>query len=274
MIRFKDISTRLYTAIVFTAFVLAGLMVNQWTYFALLLIISILCGYELTMIISGLKRKLRFFISLTFSFIPVLMGMLVREGFLNVDDRMLLGIIACWLLLLLASELLSVQSSPVEKTARSMFSLIYVGIPSLLAYELAYKDGSFSYLPLLGVIVLIWINDTGAYLVGSSIGKRPLMPTVSPKKTVEGTLGGIIATIVLAWPLSMINDAFTCPQWLVVAAITVVSGTIGDLVESKLKRHYGIKDTGTYLPGHGGFLDRFDSFLFVVSFVYLYTQLI
>ncbi|HMZ25496.1 MAG TPA: phosphatidate cytidylyltransferase, partial [Saprospiraceae bacterium] len=99
-------------------------------------------------------------------------------------------------------------------------------------------------------------------------------PSVSPKKTVEGTLGGIIATIALAWPLSMINDAFTYPQWLIVATITGVSGTIGDLVESKLKRHYGIKDTGTYLPGHGGFLDRFDSFLFVVSFVYLYTQLI
>ena len=173
MIQFKDISTRLYTAIVFTAFVLAGLMISKWTYFALLFIISVLCGYELTMIISGLKRKLRFFISLTFSFVPVLMGMVIREDVLNVKDSLLLGIIACWLLFLLASELLSVQSNPVEKTARSMFSFIYVGIPSLLAYELAFKDGSFSYLPLLGVIVLIWINDTGAYLVGSAIGKKP-----------------------------------------------------------------------------------------------------
>jgi len=270
----RDITTRLYTAIVFTFFVIAGLMTAPWTYFLLLFIISVLCGYELTMIVSDSRHKLRFFISLTFSFLPVLTGMLMREKIIGIEGSVFLGMAVCWLLFLFATELLSTRSSPVERVAHNLFSLMYIGMPCLLAYELAYKNGSFDYLPLLGVVALIWANDTGAYLVGSTFGKKPLFPSVSPKKTVEGTLGGIFITILLAYPMSLLNHSFTFGQWTVVSAIVGIAGTIGDLLESKLKRHYGIKDTGTYLPGHGGFLDRFDSFLFVVSFVYLYTKII
>ena len=116
------------------------------------------------------------------------------------------------------------------------------------------------YLPL-ALIALIWTNDTMAYLSGSFIGKNPLMPTVSPKKTIEGTLGGIVFTVFLAWVGSRYMTDFSPAYWMALAFIASVIGTAGDLIESKLKRMAGVKDSGTLMPGHGGVLDRFDSLL-------------
>lgn len=116
------------------------------------------------------------------------------------------------------------------------------------------------FLPL-ALIALIWTNDTMAYLSGSFIGKTPLMPTVSPKKTIEGTLGGIVFTVFLAWVGSRYMTDFSPAYWMALAFIASIIGTAGDLIESKLKRMAGVKDSGTLMPGHGGVLDRFDSLL-------------
>jgi CDP-diglyceride synthetase len=125
---------------------------------------------------------------------------------------------------------------------------LFVGIPIRLC------TGDIQLFAAIGHNTIDLNNDTGAYLVGSAIGRRPLFPAVSPKKTIEGTLGGILLTIAAAYPLSLLNNAFTLPQWSIIAAITGITATMGDLVESKIKRQYNIKDTGNYLPGHGGFL--------------------
>ena len=205
---------------------------------------------------------------------PVVMGVIFHTYGYDLDPIFLMCCLVCWILIILATELLSSANNPIEKTAYSLFAIVYIGFPCLFAYELGYKDGSFSYLGLLGIFALIWANDTGAYLVGSTFGKNLLFPSVSPKKTIEGTVGGIVITMILAFPLSLLNGAFEYLDWLVVALIIGVMGTLGDLLESKFKRNYNIKDTGTILPGHGGFLDRFDSFLFIISFIYLYSKFI
>ncbi|MCO6461444.1 MAG: phosphatidate cytidylyltransferase [Saprospiraceae bacterium] len=272
--RFSDISTRLYTAIVFTGVVIGGLMVNEWTYFLLILSICAACSYELNKILSAGAGSGRLYLSFITGILPVILGMLIQYQLIEVGLALVLGFSACWILLLLASGLFSKHPDWIGDVSKSLLNLVYIGIPCLLAFLLGHIHGTYSYLPLLGVIALIWANDTGAYLIGSAFGKHPLFPAVSPKKTVEGTLGGILVTIVLAYPLWLLNDFFTWPQWAVIAAITGTFGTIGDLVESKIKRRFNIKDSGNLLPGHGGFLDRFDSFLFVVTFVYLYAQLI
>lgn len=271
--RFSDISTRLYTAIFFTAIVIGGLMIHEWTYFLLLLLISVFCGIELMKILSGEKQNVLIFQVLLFCASPIVVAMMVQKGYLTDDSIFWVTIISACLFLFMASLLFSVNTNIITKTSQGLFGMMYIGIPCLLAYRLGYVQGTFSYLPLLGIIPLIWANDTGAYLVGSAIGRRPLFPAVSPKKTIEGTLGGILLTIAAAYPLSLLNNAFTWPQWSIIAAITGITATMGDLVESKIKRQYNIKDTGNYLPGHGGFLDRFDSFLYVVVFVYLYIQI-
>ncbi len=121
----------------------------------------------------------------------------------------------------------------------------------------------------MGIFILIWVNDSFAYLVGSSIGRRKLFPSVSPKKTVEGTLGGFIFTLVAAYILSLYEPILKSAEWIILATVIVIMGSLGDLIESKLKRLAGVKDSGAILPGHGGMLDRLDSLIFAAPFAYL-----
>lgn len=122
------------------------------------------------------------------------------------------------------------------------------------------------------IVFSIWINDTMAYIVGSLIGKTPLSP-VSPKKTWEGTIGGIVLAVILMGIIAILFKA-SIVQTMVIAAIASVAGTLGDLLESWLKRKSGVKDSGTLLPGHGGFLDRFDSLLLAIPAVWIYVVLV
>jgi phosphatidate cytidylyltransferase len=120
--------------------------------------------------------------------------------------------------------------------------------------------------------LLTWSNDTWAYLIGSKIGKTPLLPRISPKKTWEGTISGFIGCVLTG---ILIHYTFNTKQlsltdWLILGGIVGILGTIGDLIESMLKRSVGVKDSGSFMPGHGGFLDRFDAFLFVIPFVMIY----
>jgi phosphatidate cytidylyltransferase len=121
-----------------------------------------------------------------------------------------------------------------------------------------------------GIILSIWINDTMAYIVGSLIGKTPLSG-ISPKKTWEGTIGGIILCIIVIALIAGSNRLFIVKNWIMIAAICAVFGTLGDLLQSKLKRMAKVKDSGKMMPGHGGFLDRFDSLLLAAPFVWLYV---
>jgi phosphatidate cytidylyltransferase len=127
-------------------------------------------------------------------------------------------------------------------------------------------------IPLI-IIGSIWINDTMAYIVGSLIGKTPLSK-ISPKKTWEGTIGGIILSIILMWAIGYFSQASSAWLWASIAAIASIAGTFGDLLESKLKRMANVKDSGNFMPGHGGFLDRSDSLLLAIPFVWLFLKLI
>ncbi|RYZ19895.1 MAG: phosphatidate cytidylyltransferase [Chitinophagaceae bacterium] len=162
--------------------------------------------------------------------------------------------------------------------------LLYITLPLLLLCDLRTNflgtvqgdlpaDGRDTGLILVcGLIFSIWINDTMAYIVGSLIGKTPLSP-ISPKKTWEGTVGGALLAVVV---MTLLAVWVGFPQWYhaaAISAIAAVSGTIGDLFESKLKRTAGVKDSGSFMPGHGGFLDRFDSLLFAAPCVWLYVLL-
>jgi len=177
--------------------------------------------------------------------------------------------------------------NPKKYLSYCFLGLIYISLPCLMMidFRTMHLDDS-SAKPLLafgttlpiGIFCSIWLNDTLAYLVGSFIGKTPLSK-ISPKKTVEGTAGGIIlSTIMIGYLFPLLIDNYFDPffkqyNWFIIAAICAVFGTIGDLIESKLKRMANVKDSGSFMPGHGGFLDRFDSMLVAVPFVWLYTML-
>ena len=122
----------------------------------------------------------------------------------------------------------------------------------------------------LGIVLLIWANDTFAYFTGSLLGKHKMAPSISPKKTWEGFAGGMIAALTVAFLISLNFNIFNVVQWMVTGLLVSVFGSAGDFFESWLKRKAGVKDSGTLLPGHGGFLDRFDALIFCVPFVTMY----
>lgn len=194
---------------------------------------------------------------IAFLFSPVLFMVLIIELFLNAEE-------------------------PFASMGYILTGFIYVGIPFSLFVPIHFHFGNA---PILGMWAFVAAFDVAAYLVGSQIGKTPLYPRISPKKTWEGVGGGVGLLVIFFFLLPMIlnflsntlgfevGNQLSYNDWIAIAAISLVFGTIGDLVESMLKRTYNVKDSGTLLPGHGGFLDRFDSVFFPVPFIAAYLFL-
>jgi len=185
---------------------------------------------------------------------------------------------------LMVAELYLKAKDPINNWAYTMLSQLYIALPLSLLNVLAFRsngyDIQYSYLAPLAVFVFLWINDAGAYCVGSLLGRHKLFPRISPGKSWEGSVGGgllVVAAAVLIWYLTdlyEVNDlGLNAYEWAGLGLVVVVFGTWGDLIESLFKRTLGIKDSGNVLPGHGGMLDRFDSTLMAVpaAVVYLYT---
>lgn len=172
-------------------------------------------------------------------------------------------------------ELFSGAEKPFERIAYLVTGWIYIAVPMVLLFNMSMMDSAaYDFVLPLSVLVFIWTNDTFAYLIGRLIGKTPLFPRISPKKTIEGTLGGLVMVGVAAFVFAMYNDDYTAPQWIGLALTAAIGGSFGDLVESMLKRSLNIKDSGTVLPGHGGLLDRFDATLMAAPCCYAYLLII
>lgn len=166
-------------------------------------------------------------------------------------------------------ELFLRSQQPFANIGHYLLGLAYVGVPFALLVWIAFGNGDYAPMRVFGLLLLTWTNDTLAYVVGSRIGKRPFFSRISPKKTWEGTLGGMVFTVLIALLLAQWVLDYSAGEWLLLAGCVAVFGTVGDLVESMLKRSIQIKDSGSLLPGHGGLLDRFDSFIFVLPFAWL-----
>ncbi len=150
-----------------------------------------------------------------------------------------------------------------------IIAVLYIGGGCIFLTMIPYKNDDFAQFLIMGIFILIWVNDTFAYLVGRTLGRTKLFPSVSPKKTIEGSIGGLIFALVAAYIMSFYETKLTIVQWMVLATVIVVAGSIGDLLESKFKRVAGVKDSGAILPGHGGIWDRLDSLVFAAPFAYL-----
>ena len=194
---------------------------------------------------------------------------------------------------MLIAELYLRQDDPVQDWAYTMLAQMYIALPFSLLNVLAFTatpngQVAFNTLLPLSVFIFLWVNDTGAYCVGSLLGRHKLFPRISPGKSWEGSIGGAVFVLLAAWgigwldnmqvldmdhPSTLFTGMLSIPEWFGLGLVVVVFGTWGDLVESLFKRTLGIKDSGNILPGHGGMLDRFDSSLLAIpaAVVYLYT---
>lgn len=182
---------------------------------------------------------------------------------------------------LLVAELYLKQKDPIQDWAYTMLAQMYIALPFSLINVLAFNATSEGYVAFntllpLSIFIFLWVNDSGAYCVGSLLGRHKLFPRISPGKSWEGSIGGAVFVLAAAYAISYFLDTdqmLAMPVWLGLGLVVVLFGTWGDLVESLFKRTLGIKDSGNILPGHGGMLDRFDSSLLAIpaAVIYLYT---
>lgn len=179
------------------------------------------------------------------------------------------AIVLCLLFCILLISRLIRSRDPFNFQFQVLPATLYIAAPLALLLAISQWDGTYRPGVLLAILSFVWINDIMAYLVGRSIGRRPFAPKISPKKTWEGTLAGWISCIVAALVIAQFLDRFSSIQWLILGVTIAVTGTYGDLVESLFKRKRSIKDSGVFLPGHGGLLDRLDALLFSVPFAAL-----
>ena len=225
---------------------------------------------------SGAKPKI-FFGMLT-SLSAYVLSTLIASGLL---EAKYIALLILPLLTAMITGLYGEEKKPFETLAHTFFPVLYAGLPLCLfpfaAFShtglstlLPHNYGTFSPGIVIGFFALIWANDTGAYLAGITFGRHRLFERISPKKSWEGFVGGVIFAAVSGWLLSAWLGVVSDIQWVVIALIVSVFGTYGDLVESMLKRSVGVKDSGSIMPGHGGFLDRFDSTLLAFPAIYLF----
>jgi len=172
------------------------------------------------------------------------------------------------------SELYRNKPSPFENVALTLLGIFYIALPFGLMNFFYLPGLHYTFIILLGYFVILWINDTFAYLFGSAFGKHRLFERISPRKSWEGSIGGAIVSIIAVWLFASFDNALPLIQWITITIIIVISGTLGDLVESMLKRSLNVKDSGTLLPGHGGILDRFDAVLISAPLIFVYIQLV
>ena len=276
--------TRTISAIVFVLIMMAGLVINQWSFFILFTIIQLGCLNEYIKLMGliypeyhSLAPTHRWGLLL----VGIVMMMVLAPNSLGINGYSIkyIGskILPVILIIMVAGELYF-RKSNLQNVAISFFGLIYIPMCLSLMFQLRnfmvntfFINWAFS-IPLL-LIATIWINDTMAYIVGSFIGKRPLS-SVSPNKTWEGTIAGIVISVLFVSKVLGIWIPIQEKYIFLISTVAAIAGTFGDLFESKIKRLAGVKDSGTMMPGHGGFLDRFDSILFAVPFVWLVLQIL
>jgi phosphatidate cytidylyltransferase len=268
--------TRTITAALFVIIVVGSAIWNFWAFGAVFGVFVIFGIWEFYNMMGRKNIKPQ-------KFFGVIIGLsLYAVSILNIkeldskysDILSLLIFFFCSLVFFI--ELYRKSETPFQNIAFTFLGIIYITIPFIILVSFnKYAEGScgiFTF-PVL-YFFMLWANDTFAYLTGMQFGKHKLFERISPKKTWEGAMGGLIFTLILAFVFSVYFKFLNLPEWLGLAAIIVVFGTYGDLAESMLKRSMDCKDSGKFFPGHGGILDRFDSVLLSAPFVFVYLRIL
>ena len=277
----KNFIIRTITGVIFVAAIVASFLRPE----AMVLLFSIVTGlttWEFTGLVNERENVTinRFICTVAGVYFFFAMTYFCSDLYAGVAKSVVFIPYLITIIYLLIAELYLKQDDPIQDWAYTMLSQMYIALPFSMLNVLAFTSDSsgvvvFNTLLPLSVFVFLWMNDTGAYCVGSLIGRHKLFPRISPGKSWEGSIGGAVVVLAVAAAISIYIDdvMLTLPQWLGLGLVVVVFGTWGDLVESLFKRTLGIKDSGNILPGHGGMLDRFDSSLLAIpaAVVYLYT---
>jgi len=268
-----ELHQRILTGTLGAIAVVSALYWSEWGYFAVFFFIcmfTLLEFYKLLGLEDG-NLPLRSFGTINGLFIYVLSFFVAKYG---LDGKYFIlafiGLSGAYFIKLYVKT----DIKPFANIAFTFLGIMYVAVPFSLLHFAVYFSGPYTFEVILGALLILWASDTGAYFSGRQFGKRKLFQRISPKKTWEGSVGGAVFALSLALWIGQFYTHLELWQWVCFAAIIIVAGTYGDLVESLFKRSIRIKDSGSSLPGHGGFLDRFDGLLIASPFIVAFLKLI
>lgn len=271
MSKFTDLYQRIISAAAGAAIIISSLIIGEWSYFVVFFTISLLAQWEFYRLI-----KLQSYLPIRLLGVTIGSALFVLSFFVSrgtLDPKYYFAIFPIASLIFLVKLYKKNDNTPFINIALFYLGLTYVALPFALMNVVVHYHGWYSYEILLGLMFIIWGSDTGAYFAGIRFGKRKLFERHSPKKSWEGSIGGAVTAVAFSIIISRYSTGLEMWQWVSVAFIVVITGTYGDLVESMFKRTMQIKDSGTSIPGHGGFLDRFDSLILSVPFIVVFLKL-
>lgn len=267
----SNLVQRTITGIIFLAVVIGAILWNKISYFILFELIIIGAMYEFYTLAE--KKK----------FNPQkIYGIIIGASIFAANYFFVNNVIGSEIFLLIIPAVISVFIVELYRKSEYAFvdigftllGVLYIAVPFSFANYIVIKHGDYSFQLLLGFLVLIWSFDTLAYVFGVSFGKHRLFERISPKKSWEGFVGGLISNIGMAYILSLIFKDLSFQNWAILSIIVSIFGTYGDLIESSFKRNIDEKDSGSLLPGHGGILDRFDAVLITLPLFYVYLHFV
>ncbi len=265
---------RTITGTLFVLVIVGAIILGRYSFFVVFLGLTLATLYEFYRLTFKARVRPQHLYGLVLGAVIFTVNYLFAIG--RLGNYIFLGLIPLVLSVFII-ELFRNHQKPMHNIGYTLLGLIYIALPfSLLNYfalsYASYRIG-FQTSLLLGFFILTWANDTGAYAFGLSIGRNKMFPRISPKKSWEGLVGGIFTTLLTAWILSLFFIEISLFHWIAIGLITASMGVFGDLVESMFKRSIGVKDSGKFLPGHGGLLDRFDCILLSAPIVFVYLEM-
>ncbi|PQJ23003.1 phosphatidate cytidylyltransferase [Tenacibaculum sp. SG-28] len=262
----QNLITRGISGTVYAIIFISAILYREASYVALISVFAAICLYEFNKLIA-------FKNNIPYAVLPLVI--FTTKYFANEISILFLlfyTILCSVKLLVFLPKTKSVKTNSFIKKLNLTVS--YIILPFTFLILLPNYKGNYTPLIMIFIIVLIWTNDSFAFILGKNFGKRKLLETVSPKKTIEGFLGGLLCSVLAGVLIGYFSPLLSIEHWIVIAILVSVLGSFGDLVESKFKRTAKVKDSGTIMPGHGGLLDRLDSLYFIAPFVYLYIHIL
>ncbi len=274
----SNLTQRIIAGVIGGALLIGGIYASQWSFFAIFFIINVLSLWEFYGLLLGAGAK------------PMrIYGTVVGAGlFAGIFFSDMLSVEFVLLPILMLTFIIKLYDkndpNPFQSIAYTFLGILYVAFPYCMMIVIAFSANhneetglihhKYHYQVVLGTLFLLWASDTGAYFAGKNFGKTKLFERISPKKTWEGTIGGAVLSLAVAYVISLFFKDLRLWEWLIISLIMVIIGSLGDLVESMLKRSINVKDSGSLIPGHGGLLDRFDGLLIAAPFVATFLILI
>ena len=268
----SNLVQRIITGLLGASVMVFAISFNEWAFGIVFILIAALTLSEF----FSLTRKAGYhpytMWAMTYAILLFSLVFLAKTGFFK--DEILWILPALLALSLIFPLYASKEKHPINDIALTLLGVLYIALPFVCLVVIAFRQGDFSYQIVLGALLAQWANDTGAFFAGKTFGKRKLFERISPNKTWEGAIGGGVFGLITMYVWSQYFSELAAMEWIIIGLIVAIFGGLGDLVESLLKRTLVIKDSGTILKGHGGFLDRFDGFIIAIPFVTTYVMLI